>query len=279
MTTVRDSITSPRQQHLIVTVFGLYARQHDGALAVAELIRLLDATGVEAAAVRSAVSRLKRRGVLESVKKGTQAGYRLAPDLDEVFRAGDKRIFSPRRARASDPWILASFSVPESERHLRHRIRSILTRLGCGQVSPGLWIAPDTIAQELHRTLEHARLADYVELFRATHLSMRSSRETVGRWWDLEALDALYADFLERTAAVRARWLTEDPAADPEAAFADEVALLTEWRRLPYLDPGLAVEHLPEGWSGLEAERIFAELHERLAPAARRFADSIIAEH
>jgi len=60
---------------------------------------------------------------------------------------------------------------------------------------------------------------------------------------------------------------------DEARAFADDVLLLTAWRRLPYLDPGLPVEFLPENWQGIAAERLFTTLHARLAgPAARHAA-------
>jgi phenylacetic acid degradation operon negative regulatory protein len=52
------------------------------------------------------------------------------------------------------------------------------------------------------------------------------------------------------------------------AAYSAYIPMVTEWRRFPYLDPGLPLELLPEGWPGLVAERLFAELHGLLkAPA------------
>jgi phenylacetic acid degradation operon negative regulatory protein len=45
--TVADMAPMPRHQHLIVTVYGLYARDHGGVLAVSDLIRLLSDLGVE----------------------------------------------------------------------------------------------------------------------------------------------------------------------------------------------------------------------------------------
>jgi phenylacetic acid degradation operon negative regulatory protein len=275
VTTVENPASAPAahasgHRHLIVTIFGLYAREQGGALTVAELIRLLGLLGVEEAGVRSSISRLKRRGVLESVRVGSAAGYRLAPNLEDVFRAGDVRILNPHRAAAGDPWVLASFSVPERERHLRHRIRGILTRLGCGQVSPGLWIAPSTITEELRGSIERADLGDYVEFFEATHLTAEHARETIGRWWDLDALDALYRDFVARFEPMAERWRRS--GGDDAAAFRDYVALLTEWRRLPYLDPGLPLEYLPRGWSGVAAERLFSGLRDLLDASARRCA-------
>lgn len=66
----------PRQ--LIVTVYGLYARDTDGWMSVASLIQLLADLGVEAPTVRSCVSRLKRAGLLEA---RTVSGAALLPDL------------------------------------------------------------------------------------------------------------------------------------------------------------------------------------------------------
>ncbi|HSO15615.1 MAG TPA: PaaX family transcriptional regulator C-terminal domain-containing protein [Arthrobacter sp.] len=269
---------TPRHQQLIVTIYGLYGRSSGGALPVSVLISMLDDLGVESSGVRSSVSRLKRRGVLESVREGGVAAYRLAPNLEDVFQEGDRRIFSPRRATAADRWLLIAFSVPESQRHLRHQLRSMLTRMGFGSVTPGLWIAPGNTYEDISHQLERAGLTEYVEFFKAEHLTAGDVKDKVSRWWDLPALESLYAEFIERFAPVLERWEPE-PAPGPDAdraAFADYVQLLTQWRRLPYLDPGLPEEFLPPAWRGLTAERIFAELHRLLNGPARQHAERLL---
>jgi phenylacetic acid degradation operon negative regulatory protein len=46
--------------------------------------------------------------------------------------------------------------------------------------------------------------------------------------------------------------------------------MLTAWRRLPYLDPGIPLALLPAGWPGVHAEALFAKLDGRLRePAAK----------
>jgi len=54
------------------------------------------------------------------------------------------------------------------------------------------------------------------------------------------------------------------------------VPMLTAWRRLPYLDPGLPLEHLPEGWPGIEAAELFASLDSRLREDAHTHAHAIV---
>ena len=142
---------SARLRHLIITVYGLYARHDGGWLSVATLIRLLADLGIDEPAVRSAISRLKRRGILQSRRSGGAAGYQLSAEALAILREGDARIFRRGRATPADGWVLAVFSVPESERHRRHVLRSELTRLGFGMVAPGVWIVPahpqDTTAE------------------------------------------------------------------------------------------------------------------------------------
>jgi phenylacetic acid degradation operon negative regulatory protein len=60
---------------LIVTIYGLYAREAGGWLSVASLIRLMAELGSDEPAVRSSISRLKQRGVLESRREDGTAGY------------------------------------------------------------------------------------------------------------------------------------------------------------------------------------------------------------
>src|SRR5687768_1687248 len=58
--------THLRHQQLIVTLYGLYGRQVGGAFPVSVLISMLGDLGHDAPGVRSSVSRLKAKGVLNS---------------------------------------------------------------------------------------------------------------------------------------------------------------------------------------------------------------------
>jgi phenylacetic acid degradation operon negative regulatory protein len=254
---------------LIVTIYGLYARDAGGWLSVASLIRLLAELGVDGPAVRSSISRLKHRGVLEPRRSGGAAGYALSSRGRSILDEGEQRIFDRPRARLADGWVLAVFSVPEPERRRRHELRSRLTWLGFGTVSAGVWIAPAHLAAQTAGVLERLGLSSYVTLFRADYQAFGDLREQVGRWWDLGRLQQLYQAFLDSAGPVLARWGAAVPPAAGGEAFAGYVRALTAWRRLPFLDPGLPAELLPAGWNGLRADQVFAALQERLAGPAR----------
>jgi phenylacetic acid degradation operon negative regulatory protein len=264
------SAAAPRQ--LITTLFGLYAREGHDWLSVASLVRLMAELDVDAAAVRSSVSRLKKRDVLRPVRRDGRAGYALSPGTVEVLREGDERIWSRRRATPEDGWLVAVFSVPESEREKRHALRSQLTRLGFGSAAPGVWVAPGTSYDEVVRALDRLGLRAYTEFFRGDYLGTVDLSARTAQWWDLDAMAALYRSFVEDFAGIRA-----DPGPAPRDAFRAYVPMLTAWRRLPYLDPGLPLAHLPQDWAGLAAERLFGELDRLLRAPADVHARSLLA--
>jgi phenylacetic acid degradation operon negative regulatory protein len=267
-----------RPRALIVTIYGLYARELGGRLSVASLIRLMRDVGIDEPAVRSSISRLKRRGILEPERQGKLAAYGLSEQAREILNEGDRRIFERPRANLAEGWLLAVFSVPEAERHKRHMLRSRLTWLGFGTVSAGVWIAPGHLDDETRDVLRRYDLAGYVDLFRADYLAFRDVAAQVARWWDLAELDALYRDFLDRYQPMLANWRRRRSAHEA-AAFADYVRALTAWRRLPFLDPGLAQEVLPRAWNGARAADLFFELDRRLrVPAHQHVANVRIGE-
>jgi phenylacetic acid degradation operon negative regulatory protein len=259
---------------LIVTIYGLYAREHGGWMSVAALIKLMAELGIDEPAVRSSISRLKRRGVLEAARENGAAGYALSELGREMLREGDQRIFRRPTARLADGWLLAVFSVPESERQKRHTLRSRLTWLGFGTAAAGVWVAPAHLYDEASETLQRHGLTGYVDLFRADYLAFADPRSAVAAWWDLEGLQALYDEFLAVHEPVLAGWKRRRTT-DEGAAFADYVRALTQWRRLPYLDPGLPAELLPRNWHGKRAADLFFALQERLREPAQRHVEAV----
>jgi phenylacetic acid degradation operon negative regulatory protein len=268
-----DVLEAPPRQ-LITTLYGLYARAEHDWLSVASLVRLMAELGVDAAAVRSSVSRLKKRDVLRSVRHDGRAGYALSPVTVEVLREGDERIWSRPRATAEDGWLVVVFSVPEAERDKRHALRTQLTRLGFGSAAPGVWIAPGTSYDEVVRALDRLGLSSYTEFFRGDYLGAGDVSARMAEWWDLDEMAAAYDSFIATSSPVRESLAGTAPA--PPEAYRTYVPMLTSWRRLPYLDPGLPLEQLPDAWAGLAAEELFAELDLLLRKPADEHAHAVL---
>lgn len=274
LTAAETGLGNVQPRELIVTIYGLYARAEHNWLSVASLVRLMAELGVDGPAVRSSVSRLKRRDTLRSLRLDGAAGYALSPSSLEILREGDARIFDRRRATLEDGWVLVVFSVPETERDKRHELRTWLTRLGFATAAPGVWVAPGIVADETWAVLARRGLDAYADIFRGAHLAFADLRGKVAQWWDLDELSAQYAQFIGHLRPLASRWARKPtPARD---AFAAYIPMLTSWRRLPYLDPGLPLDLLPGRWNGVTAGDLFGELNLRLADPARQYALSVI---
>ncbi len=240
-----------------MTFFGAFLRSLGGWIAVADLIALMGELGLDEQAVRSSVSRLKRRGVIASERRSA-AGYVLTEHGSAILRAGDARIFGRRTPRAG--WLLVVFSIPEAQRALRHRLRAGLAGLGLGTVAAGVWIAPAGAEEEVRRLVAELGVGDRVELF------VGAPAGDPSRWWDLERIAAEYRAYL-------ARW---EHAADGDA-FSSYVRQLDDWRRIPFHDPGLPAAVLPPDWPGEHAWTVFRSLEARWHEAALAHAHMLCA--
>ncbi|MFC8921974.1 PaaX family transcriptional regulator C-terminal domain-containing protein [Cellulosimicrobium sp. NPDC057127] len=263
---------------LLRTVVGLYLRDLGGAVATADLVALLDAVGIRPTGARSAISRVKAKGLLVAETVDGRPGYRLAPGADAMLARGDRRIFAYRQQADDDPWCLVSFSIPEGRRDARHQLRRHLGWIGCGTVADGLWIAPGHLIIEVEEILDHLDLRGAATLFSSgTPRPAGSFADAAARWWDLDRLAALHRAFLAEHDRVRPR---QDPVADgaesARDAFSRWVRAVDDWRVIPYLDPGLPPSALPRDWPGTASVALFADLRTRLEPLAAEHVRAVV---
>jgi phenylacetic acid degradation operon negative regulatory protein len=240
-----------------MTFFGAFLRRLGGWIAVADLIALMADVDLDEQTVRSAVSRLKRRGVIAAERRDGAAGYRLTDHGLAILEAGDARIFSRPRPEAPE-WLLVLFSVPETHRALRHKLRTRLAWLGLGSVGSAVWIGPAHVEREVRLLVDELGVGEHVELFRAEHAGAEPLAAAVAGWWDLDAIAAEYRAYLEKWGG-RSR---------STRAFADYLRQLDDWRRIPFHDPGLPPAALADDWPGNAAWALFDELSDRLGGVA-----------
>lgn len=274
-----------QHQNLLVTLYGLYGDYAGGAFPVSVIVEMFDALGIKSQAIRSTISRLKTRGFLINQRTDNESQYLLSEEIMDNFRKDDQRIFAPSRSGTEDALVLAIFSVPESKRNRRYELRSELASLGFGMVAAGVAVGPQFAFEQAQARLESRGLSQYVEYFAAHYMSPDEIRKKVAQWWDLEALDQQYTDFLQlyvgRLGGLQQQLSTFSGGNDDEIelarkAFAFYVPMLTLWRRFPYRDPNLPFEYLPDGWKAPQAKKTFLALHELLAPHAENYARRLL---
>ncbi|WP_072688335.1 PaaX family transcriptional regulator [Rhodococcus marinonascens] len=257
---------------LIRTVLGAYVRDFGGSVAIADFVELMRAVGIPPESTRIAVARLKKKGVLRPRVCGGRGVYEVTEQAEGMFARGDPRIFAFRQMREGDPWRLISFTLPESQRAARHQLRRRLGWIGCGTVSPGLWIAPEYLSREIGDIVDALGLSEYVTTFVSTSVFVPDSMgDAAARWWDLDGIAARHREFLDH----HRRRLPAVEDVSPLEAFVRFVPLLDEWRIIPYIDPGLPAGMLPDDWPGSDSVRLFASARDRYLAPSRDWARGV----
>lgn len=244
---------------LFVTLLGRYGLQDDEAIATATYIGALALCGVNEHAARSQITRMVKRGRVQRHRHGRRTYLQVTPPMAARLQRGRRRIYEidPTVPNWSGEWTLLTFSIPETRRDDRHRLRSRLSWDGFGPLRNGLWVAAghrkiDGMARDLE-------LSDDLTAFVAELPDRAADRRLVAEVWDLEEIAGTYRAFIDR-------W--EGEAVASGEPLARHLRLIADWRGLLRAAPMLPTAVLPGAWPAAEAWARFHELDAALAPAA-----------
>jgi phenylacetic acid degradation operon negative regulatory protein len=252
----RREVGTASARALLLTVLGEFALPRDEPVWTATVLDALGQLDVEQRASRQALARTSAEGLLVSERHGRRTAWALTGRGRALLEEGTARIYGfMREAHAWDGrWLVLTVSIPESQRKLRHRLRTQLTWLGLGSPSSGLWVSPDaTKAAAVHGVVEELSLEGQAFAWVGPTAGIGDESQLVEAAWDLADVEKRYLQFLDEFEGRRARTGSE--------AFTAQVELVQEWRRFPFLDPDLPRELLDHDWPGPRAAVIFHDRH------------------
>jgi phenylacetic acid degradation operon negative regulatory protein len=249
----RRAVGAPAARSVLLTVLGEYVLPASGSAWQETLIGALGAVGHKTHAARQALARSIAAGWLRTERHGRRSRVHLTPDTAEMLRSGAARIYSFGEPWAWDGrWLLVVLRVPEERREVRHQVRTRLAWAGFGSLGGGLWITPHVERERELRDLAGGGVAEVVS-FRAELGDLGDPRRVMADAWDLDAVAEAYRGFVARFGRLR--------PSGAEATFRAQTLLVHEWRRFPFLDPGLPGDLLPPRWPRRRAHELFAERH------------------
>lgn len=281
----RGSVRLPRKQSgsspqsLAVTLLADYALRTRAWLPSAAIVALLAEAGVNHAGARAAISRLARRGVLESRRQGRLSYYRLARTAVDNLRFGGRIIaaFAAHTVPWDGWWTLVAFSLPQEADATRRALRGQLRWRGYAPLYDALWVSPhpmdDACQTELLKLAQGA-----MTVFRARHVEIETvaSRSPIEAW-DVAAIARQYESFISRWGALVPR--VESGSVTGTAAVRARTEVMDTYRRFPTLDPYLPVELMPEGWPRQEARAVFVAVYDGLAGPAEDHVRAVVDRH
>lgn len=254
----RREARSDSARALLLTVLGEFAHPRERGVWTGTLVEASGLLGIEEKSARQALSRTANEGILAPTRHGRRALWDLTPAGRKLLQEGTERIYGFMRSRhpwAGD-WLVLSMPIPESQRQLRHRLRTRLTWLGLGSPTSGLWVSPDTTkVGEVAAVVREFELDGQAFMWTGQASALGDEQRLLAEAWDLAEVRACYEEFLAE--------FQDRSAADPTEAFTAQVEMVQRWRRFPFLDPDLPVELLDDDWPGPRAAAVFHEQHQR----------------
>jgi phenylacetic acid degradation operon negative regulatory protein len=248
---------------LLLTLLGEFVLPSGGSVWTATVIDAMGVLGVETTTTRQALARTAAAGLLTSERQGRRSRWELTPAATRLLVAGTERIYQFGRVRPDwdGRWLLVLVTVPETNRHLRYRLRVRLGWCGLVPLAGGVWVSPWPDREgEVLAALDELDLRSGALSFVGTPGGMTDFEGRASQIWDLDRVAAQYETFIETTEEV-------DPA-DERGAFAALLGLVHDWRHFPSADPGLPDRLLPEPWRARAAVELFHDRHERWAGPA-----------
>jgi phenylacetic acid degradation operon negative regulatory protein len=239
---------------LIITLFGDAVMPRGGTIAIATVLEVMEALGIGAGVVRTAISRLAADGWIASSRQGRMSFYCIASSRRGEFIRASRHIFGPARRSHVTRLMLA---VPEPGEDRRSR----LARLGFVPWQ-GMMIAPK-------RPLPNSLAATLPIL--AAEAQAATLRLIATQAWKLDELAEQYARFL-RAFHPLASGIASEPLPELEALLA-RILLVHDFRRIVLRDPRLPGVFLPERWGGEAARRLCAAVYPALLPGSERWLD------
>ncbi|MET9090055.1 PaaX family transcriptional regulator C-terminal domain-containing protein [Streptomyces sp. NPDC004237] len=258
-----------RPQSLLLAFFGNHVLEQ-GPLGVysGSIITVLGRAGVGEQAVRSTLTRMVNRNLLQRQRQGRKMYFGLTPSATQILEDGRRRIW--RTGAVNDDWdgswTLLGFSLPESWQRQRHDLRSQLGWSGFGPLYSGLWIAPGRV--DVSAVVAELGLAAHVKIFHALADEATDIDLMIRDTWDLGSIAARYEDF-------RTRWEAWHPGPGDDAVVT-RLRLVSEWLDIIRTDPRLPVRHLPADWPAHRAEATFQRVAAETEGPARLMAGDLL---
>jgi len=264
------ALPSVKPRSWLFDLFGDYVEHRERELWTGNIIALAAEFDLTERAIRSALMRLQRDGWIDVRRAGTRSWYGLTDGGRELIDRGRERIMRGPEHDWDERWVVLTYTIPESRRDLRDRLRAELSWLGFGGLGSGLFVSPHDRQDELAAVARRHGLEQHLTVFRAEHVWQGDNRALAARCWDLQAINASYAGFIQ---AFRA--YADGKRLTDRECLVVRFRLINGYRRFPFLDPGLPADLLPKDWLGFGAADLFHDLHARLAPGANRYFDSM----
>ncbi|MDJ1462585.1 MULTISPECIES: PaaX family transcriptional regulator [unclassified Nitratireductor] len=243
---------------LVITLFGDAIVPRGGEAPLAALQTVMARLGIEAGALRTAMSRLAGDGWVVRERRGRNSFFSLDRHGQHAFDLATRRIYAAGAPDWDGSWTVAIAPPNGNGEH-----DEALKERGFLKIAEGVHLLPRTRMPN-----GDAVLADMLVI----HGSSAEHPEMLRSLWPSDEIAAAYAELIaDYTPLADQLAGTHMPA--PIDAMAARTLLIHDWRRIVLRDPGLPTALLPQDWPGETARRLVRDIYRRLSAPSEAWLD------
>lgn len=234
---------------LLLTILGELVYPNGAPVWSASLLQVMGDLGIEEKTARQAIARGARTGWLIREKHSRHVRWRLSSAAKRFIEDGIARVDSlcVQPEQWTGDWLILLITIPSSRSVVRKPLYSALSWAGFGYPAPGVWLSPHR-----ERYAEAAQIVGKFELDDTTlafsgpslPFGLRQDQIVANGWGQLSEVAATYQHILDR--------YSQADASGSELDLLTHIELVNQLQRLPFLDPQLPQELLPD-WIGRRA--------------------------
>ncbi|WP_048648075.1 PaaX family transcriptional regulator [Nitratireductor soli] len=245
---------------LVITVFGDAIMPRGGEAPLSGLQEVMARLGIEAGALRTAMSRLASDGWVVRERRGRNSFFSLDEHGRHAFDLATRRIYAPGPPDWDGSWTVAIAPPGGNGAHTE-----ALAERGFLKIAGGVHLLPRTMDESSD---DGATLSEMLVI----HGSSAEHPEMLRSLWPSEEIAAAYRNLMAAYAPLAAT-LARAPSPRALDAMAARTLLIHDWRRIVLRDPGLPTALLPQDWPGEEARRLVRGIYRQLMPASEKWLD------
>lgn len=263
--------TPLRVWSLIVTFFGDAILPRGGTVALSTISDLLAAMGIGGSAIRPALSRLARDGLVERQKQGRNSFYRLSDEAARDFKIAADRIYAERHVAWDGTWRIV---VLPGAGNGREDARTPLLACGFGQIAPNVLITTHVSTARAQSLLDELGIGGDAALFSAKLENDDTAATLFASAWPETGARRGYERFLDQFQPLLDSLGAGGTALSDETAMILRLLLIHQFRRAALINPIVPEVLRPRDWPGKPARALARRLYALLAPASERWLDT-----
>jgi phenylacetic acid degradation operon negative regulatory protein len=213
---------------------------------------LTDLFNIKESNLRTNLSRMKNNGIVQIRKTGKKAYYSLSEKYVRISKNVSLSFKNLSWEKWNGEWLGVAFSVPESNKSFRHKIRKKLTAYRLAALYPGFWIRPFNNAEKLLTKLDDLRKNNFCTFIKF-NLIDAPKKESIIKMWNLIKVNLELLKGLSLLTAEKKTLKNITPA----KALIKKINIGSTIVPLLFKDPLLPDCYLPDNWKGPELRKKF----------------------